>query len=151
MNTLQIHECLRKDPYIKKYSPKVYALDQFMKKVKRNNKRGIFIVNDEIQTKPGNHWILIIQQADKVIFFDSFARPAESYRIKDKLYEMNRTLVMNRIQLQNPFSTVCGQYCIYFAYQISRGKKLNDILKNFSKDLLFNDGIVYNFVNHVFN
>ena len=52
----------------------------------------------------------------------------------------------NTIQLQSAFSTVCGQYCIYFLYHRCRKRSLSSIVNSFVNDKLCNDQLVYDFV-----
>ena len=62
---------------------------------------------------------------------------------------MNRNAVEwehNEIQLQSAFSTVCGQYCIYFLYQCCRKRTMSSIVNSFVNDKLRNDQLVYDFV-----
>ena len=62
---------------------------------------------------------------------------------------MNRNAVEwehNKIQLQSAFSTVCGQYCIYFLYHSCRKRSMSTIVNSFVNDKLRNDQLVYDFV-----
>ena len=62
---------------------------------------------------------------------------------------MNRNAVEwehNKIQLQSVFSTVCGQYCIYFLYHRCRKSSMSSIVNSFVNDELRNDQSVYDFV-----
>ena len=52
----------------------------------------------------------------------------------------------NKIQLQSAFSTVCGQYCIYFLYHRCRKRSMSTIVNSFVNDKLRNDQLVYDFV-----
>ena len=59
---------------------------------------------------------------------------------------MNRNAVEwehNKIQLQSAFSTVCGQYCIYFLYHRCRKRPLSSIVNSFVNDKLHNNQLVY--------
>ena len=62
---------------------------------------------------------------------------------------MNRNAVEwehNKIQLQSAFSTVCGQFCIYYLYHHCRKRTMSSTLNSFVNDKLCNDQIVYDFV-----
>ena len=62
---------------------------------------------------------------------------------------MNRNTVKgehNKIQLQSAFSTVCGQYCIYFLYHRCRKRSMSTIVNSFVNDKLRNDKLFYDFV-----
>ena len=61
---------------------------------------------------------------------------------------MNRNSVEwehNKIQLQSVFSTVCGQYCIYFLYHRCRKRSMASIVNSFVNDKLHDDQLVYDF------
>ena len=64
---------------------------------------------------------------------------------------MNRNAVKwpwehNKIQLPSAFSTVCGQYCIYFLYHRCRKRPMSSNVNSFVNDKLRNDQLVYDFV-----
>ena len=62
---------------------------------------------------------------------------------------MNRNAVEwehNKIQLQSAFSTVFGQYCIYFSYHRCRKRPMSSIVNSFVNDKLHNDQLVYDFL-----
>ena len=62
---------------------------------------------------------------------------------------MNRNAVEwehNKIQLQSAFSTVFGQYCIYFLYQFCKKRLMSSIVNSFVNDKLHNDQLVYDFL-----
>ena len=61
---------------------------------------------------------------------------------------MNRNAVEwehNKIQLQSAFSSVCGQYCIYFLYHRCGIRLMSSIVNSFVNDKLRNDQLVYDF------
>ena len=78
-------------------------------------------------------------------FFDSYGKHPFHYN-KHFLGFMNRNAVEwehDKIQLQSAFSTVCGQYCIYFLYHCCRERTMSSIVNSFVND---NDQLVYDFV-----
>ena len=81
-------------------------------------------------------------------FFDSYGKHPIHYN-KHFLDFMNRNAVeweQNKIQLQRAFSTVCGQYCIYFLYLRCRKRSMPSIVNSFVNDKLHNDQLVYDLV-----
>ena len=98
---------------------------------------------------PGTHWIAIYFDEQMIEeFFDSYEKHPIHYN-KHFLDFMNRNAVEwkhNKIQLQSAFSTVCGQYCIYFLYHRCRKRSMSSIVNSFVKDKLHNDQLVYDFV-----
>ena len=99
--------------------------------------------------RPGPHWIAIyFNEQMKGEYFHSYGKDPIHYN-KHFLDFMNRNAVEwehNKTQLQSAFSTVCGQYCIYFLYHHCRKRTMSSIVKSFVNDKLCNDQIVYDFV-----
>jgi len=48
----------------------------------------------------------------------------------------------NRATLEAPFSTVCGQYFIYFLLYMCRGEPMRAIVSRFLRDAVENDRAV---------
>ena len=61
------------------------------------------------------------------------------------LYEQNKWR-HNKMQLQSAFSTVCGQYSIYFLHHRCRKRLMSSILNSFVNVKLRNNQLVYDFV-----
>ena len=80
--------------------------------------------------------------------FDSYGKHPIHYN-KHFLDFMNRNAVEwehNKIQLQSAFSTVCGQFCIYFLYHCCRKSSMSSIVNSVVDHNLCNDQPVYDFV-----
>ena len=148
MNTLQIAQVLTKDPFTKESFSGVYACDE-LTSIEINKYPKSFVVNTDPMELPGTHWIAIyFNEQMKGEFFDSYGRHPIHYN-KHFLDFMNRIAVEwehNKIQLQSAFSTVCGQYCIYFLYHRCRKRSMSTIVNSFVNDKLRNDQLVYDFV-----
>ena len=168
MNTFQLAQVLTKDPVTKEGFSGVYAFDQ-LSSIEINEYPTSFVVNTDPMELPGTHWIsTYFNKQMKREFFDSYGKQPIHYD-KHFLYFMNRNAVEwqhNKIQLQSAFSTVCGQYCIYFLYhrcgKRSMSSKSNVVcsffvylfflqvklllLNSFVNDKLHNDQLVYDFV-----
>jgi len=58
----------------------------------------------------------------------------------------------NSVQLQHPFSTVCGQWCLFFVYHMSCDIPLKDVVSKFKPitDFLQKDYFVNRFVYNIF-
>ena len=85
-------------------------------------------------------------------FFASYGKHPMLYNkyfldfISRNAVEWEHNKIHNKIQLQSAFSTVCGQYCIYFLYHRCRKRPMSSIVNSFVKDKLHNDQLVYDFV-----
>ena len=148
MNAFQLAQALTKDPFTKGSFTDVYACDQ-LPSIEINEYPKSFVVNTDLMELLGTHWIAIyfVKQI-KEEFFDSYGKHLIHYN-KYFLDFMNRNAVeweRNKIQLQNAFSTLCGQYCIYFLYHRCRKRPMSTIVNSFLNDKLHNDQLVYDFV-----
>ena len=148
MNTFQLAQVLTKDPLTKESFAGVYACNQ-LSSIQINEYPKSFVVNTDPMELPGTHWIAIyFNEQMKGEFFDSYGKHPIHYN-KYFLDFMNRTGVQwehNKIQLQSAFSSVCGQYCIYFLYHRCRKRSMSSIVNSFVNDKLRNDQLVYDFV-----
>ena len=148
MNTTQLQCALESDPAMKEYQREVFALDQF-KNAKLLNK-GIYICNEQTSRKPGSHWFLVITESDKVYFIDSFAQSPKYYGVDKKLQKLKRPVAVLSDSIQNPFSTLCGEYCLFFAYHLSRNFNLKSVTNFFTNDYVRNDQNIKQFVWRMF-
>ena len=105
------------------------------------------MVNTDPMELLGTHWIAIyFNEQMKREFFHSHRKQPIQFNFLDF---MNRNAVEwqhNNIQLQSAFSTVCGQYCIYFLYHRCRKRSMSSIVNSFVNDKLRNDQLVYDFM-----
>ena len=147
MNTFQLAQVLTKDPFTKGSFAGVYACDQ-LSSIEINEYPKSIVVNTDPIELPGTHWIAIYFNKKMTgEFFDSYGKYPFHYN-KYFLDFINRNAVEwehNKTQLQSAFSTVCGQYCIYFLYHHCRKRPMSTIVNSFVNDKLCNDQLVYNF------
>ena len=104
-----------------------------------------FILNSDSSNQPGSHWLAIYLPNDCCLeFFDSYALPPSFYG-----FSFTSTISNNKL-LQSNSSNVCGQYCIFYLIQRSRGYSMRDIQNMFCLDSNWNDMRVANFVQKYF-
>lgn len=110
------------------------------------------IVNSDDSEHSGTHWLALIKShrnSNIVEFFDSFALPIKFYgKYFNGFFTKNRYRIkVNNRQLQSTFSTVCGQYCLYYLACRLKGIPMNNIISEFSRtNLEKNDFKVETFV-----
>jgi hypothetical protein len=103
---------------------------------------GIYVCNDQVSEKPGNHWFLIYNKNNVVNFIDSFAKDPSFYGLK---FFSSKTKKF-AFQLQSYFSDVCGEYTVFCSYMLCRRNSLQDISNFFSRtNLTSNDESVKKF------
>lgn len=97
---------------------------------------------------PGQHWFVIFRPSSDVIeVFDSLGSDAKS--IKSKQLPFKAVYEFNETALQNPASSLCGQFCIYFIvnrlYELD--SELNEVVNDiFVKNTEENEKAVRDFL-----
>ena len=122
-----------------------FASDSF--RLSQNMGKQACIINTDIKTGPGDHWVAIINDQKNCYFFDSFGLPIYAGPIIKTLKENKiKNYMYNSCQIQ-PFTSVnCGYYCIAFILSYLEGCDYNEFLKNFSTEVNENDNICYSLV-----
>lgn len=108
-----------------------------------------FIANTDPEFKPGQHWVAFyFSSMEHGEFFDSYGQPPQFYsnRYLQFLIKNSRRWICNDKKLQGAFTSVCGEYCIFYLLHRARGMKMSTINNLFSSDKEHNDHLVYEFV-----
>ena len=134
MNSIEIEAAMVKDEYIRSKFKGVYSIDNIPSTICTDS---LIIVNLDPSYKRGSHWIVIhYTKEGKFEHFDSLGRKPD-----DKIHNL---LMINKVRykynnkrLQNFFTETCGLYC--------RNNSMEDILKDFNRNLKQNDVIVTKF------
>ena len=150
MDTLELASCLGQSKFknVTIVSPGVFASDQLPILLQENC---CFIANLDPITKPGSHWVALFFQDGKCEYFCSYALSPPEYFKKYIRKNTGSAPRVNDTRLQNYFSTVCGEYCLYFLCNRAEGKSLREIVNSFTPELSRNDGVVQKFVLKYFN
>ena len=99
----------------------------------------------------GEHWLLIHAKDKQVYFIDSFGKDPKFYKLENVPYQIrNEVKFLNKTQLQSSFSNLCGEYCVFFYFNLCRDKFLREILNYFSYDFSRNDESVKSFMRKTF-
>lgn len=109
------------------------------------------IVNTKPHTDKGEHWVCFVKTINKTgIYFDSYGYPPYNLpEIGDALEDCTEW-TFNDVALQTPFSTVCGEYCIFVISHIAKGYTMEHIIHilNDNGDTYSNDALVFNYIKH---
>lgn len=141
MNTSQILRALKYHPATRDKFIGVFAANQLPTIVK---KPCCFVVNTDVDTGPGQHWVAFYFDVDVADYFDSYGLPPALF---EKYLKLNATyLNISNVQLQGFMSSVCGQYCIYFLLYRCLEVPMERIVK-MSTNKFINDAFVCEFVN----
>ena len=131
MNGLQIQNILLKYQKTKRIFGGIFPIDvlplePIIKKPK------LFIINTDVSTGPGEHWLLIYLHTNGVAsYFDSYGLPPRNIFLLNFLKQNSTRYVYNNSILQGSLSITCGHFCIYFAKRLSQGQNLRKILSRF--------------------
>jgi len=147
MNENQIAEILRSCEVTENIFQGIYPIDSIPNKIAERNS-GI-VANTGPSWTSGYHWISAFRPFEgPTIFFDSYGSPPPPAL----LGYLGKNYIYNDIKLQGPFSSVCGQYCIYFMYCMAMGKSLRYTANSLDhNDKGLNDFLVNNAVENIFH
>lgn len=112
------------------------------------------IINTKPHTHQGEHWIAVFKTEHNIgIYFDSYGYPPTGSTNIAKVLDSCDEWIHNDVGLQSPYSTVCGQYCVFFLTHMARGYSLEKIayLLNDSGDKHANDANIFNYVLHKYS
>ena len=78
------------------------------------------IINTDISSGPGEHWIAVYVGRNTLYFFDSIGRVIDEFsnpfRDHIKTFSDNFIVKDESKLLQNPFSNTCGYWCIFYIF-----------------------------------
>ena len=148
MNSRQLWWILSGNKFTKLSFRGVYAIDE-MKLIKTVSYPSSFVINLDPSYKDGGHWAAVyFDRNGEREYFDSFARhpPQEVEHFlcsPAKGWQYN-----HRMQVQEIYTTTCGQFVVFYIYQKSRGLTLEVILRKYFSphNKLRNDLVVRDFV-----
>ena len=134
MNTLEISNYMQNFKNFKG----VYPRDLLTFSLSKNT--GI-IVNTDLSTKPGEHWVSIYKNKDnEIIYFDSFGfPPLHEEIIRFIIKNCDNGWYYNTITYQSVYQDTCGMYCIYFITCMLRHGKYENFQTIFRANPDFND------------
>ena len=151
MDTHQITYVLKHHPSTKSYFRGVYALDEIPRVLKGD--KHCCVVNTDPSDQSGSHWLAMYFEGGKGEFFCSYGNPPSFYdeRLENFMDTFSNMWNFNSKRLQGTFSTVCGQYCIFYLIKKCEGRTLRNIVSLFGNDLHKNDGKVNDWFNRKYN
>ncbi len=99
----------------------------------------IFIANLDARQNPGSHWILVSNiNPSYVYFFDSYGTDPPEHILK-LMRNTGKHLFRNTRQLQSLATNSCGEFCMYMAKELLKGRNPNDIVHDFGENLVENE------------
>ncbi len=152
MNGQELQRCMEEDRYTRPVFIGVYASNTLPKQ-KLKTFPCALIANTDPDDKPGKHWCAFyIDLNGKAEFFDSYGFSPKLKPFKNFLVKNSKTdFIWNTTPLQGPFSSVCGQYCLFYLLHRCRNWSMDEICSFFTNDKNLNDFNVNAFVSENFN
>ena len=107
------------------------------------------VVNTKPHHHPGEHWVAVVKSAyGNGIYFDSYGNPPYNLEEVGLILDTCKEWTYNKTRLQSSYTTVCGQYCIFFLTHIARGYSLDQITHLLNEgDSCTNDALIYTYIN----
>ena len=92
----------------------------------------LIICNTDPSDKPGKHWVLFFFNNTSVDFFDSLGRDITYYGniFIDFVNKFVKDVKQCLIRTQPVNSSLCGQYCLYYAFAKCLGLSMDEIINN---------------------
>lgn len=99
----------------------------------------LFIINTNTSNLPGQHWKAIyVSKSREGEVFDSLASPV-SLILNLWMNEFTRKWTVSTTILQNPLSSSCGAYVLYYVMSRLNHSSLKSCIAPFSTDVFDND------------
>ncbi len=150
MNSQQLRQAMKMDRFGQLYFQGVFAADELNKEYVTQFPSG-YIVNTDPSNKPGSHWVPVAFYFDKNRkghFFCSYGKSPDHYKFDKWIDKNSDSWTFNKHRLQSDWSTVCGQYCLYYVLHAFRDISIINV---FTEDWNLNDIWVDKFIQRRFN
>ncbi|GFS72857.1 uncharacterized protein NPIL_3781 [Nephila pilipes] len=129
LSTLEVSSYLKFCPVTRHIFKGVYAAD-YIPNLRPYNEAAI-VVNTDISTGKGVHWLALYYKNGKLEFFDSFGRGPEYFQPHISKYVRNYPHVeYERTRLQIRDDLMCGYYSIFYILKRSFGISSMDIFNH---------------------
>ena len=147
MNNHEITRFMKSHPRTKGIFVSTHAADTLPNKP-RTKLPSAYVINTHKSHQPGEHWVCIYFPISGLPeYFDSFGFLPK----KDFKNFLGEDYIYNKRFIQYPFSSVCGQYCMYFILRRSMNRTMSGIISQFTEDNLENDIMVNSVIESSFN
>ena len=145
MNNLEIEWSLLRNSITNPFFGGIYNVDTLP--VVIHKKPTLIVMNTDVSTGPGKHWVAIFLTKDGYCeFFDSAGNNPGVYGMENFLIFYGPRYMYNSIRLQDYDSETCGHFVLYYALKRCQGTSLETIVRNFdNQPLRINDQYVQRF------
>ena len=113
MNTLEITQCLKKDPYAKAIFKQVVPRDK-LPNVPRLGYPSAFVINTQPSNMRGEHWLAVYYDKQGFCtFFDSYGMRPSFYNLCNFVFQTSRGFEHNTQQLQSYYGICTSDSTTY--------------------------------------
>ena len=96
-----------------------------LNKNRKSTDNECLVLNIDHSSNNGTHWTCLFIKDGKLLYFDSYGylpplEVSEYYKGDNRFY--------NTFKIQQYDEVICGHYCIYVLYRLSKGCNFYDIL-----------------------
>lgn len=129
MNTFQLWYALTANPVTSDGFSGVYSIDTLPL---LGPTPELVICNTDPSDNPGKHWVLFYRDGDTLEFFDSLGKQLDKYGPEFVAFADNAKVrrVMTCLErIQPPGTSLCGEYCLYYAYARMKEQQMKDIIR----------------------
>jgi hypothetical protein len=130
MNTFQLWYALTSNPVTARTFDGVFAKDTLCT---IQAPSGLLICNTDSSDKPGKHWLLLYHHGDTLEYFDSLGKDIQEYGDEfvtfAKRIKATKVVTIINERIQPKGTSLCGDYCLYYAYARMKGQSMNDIVR----------------------
>ena len=145
MNTKEIWNALFMNEKTNTFFDGVFSIDT-LKNIEV--KPELIICNTDPSYLPGEHWVLFFFEKDSVDFYDSLGKDISYYGPEFSIFIKNFTNNFKQcVGRTQPYkSSLCGLYCLYYAYAKCIGKSMEEIVIEMSNSNLIIDFVKKHFL-----
>ena len=145
MNTLEIQSVLKSDSMVAPILYGVFPIDHLPNIV---SKPAALVINLDSSKKPGSHWVCIyFNRKGGCDYFDSYGK-SPNKKLEKYMLKYATKINTNKKPVQLPFTSTCGQLCIFFL--VWRARHVPQAMVMSGLDNSYADEFVTGFVNKLF-
>ena len=90
------------------------------------------IVNTDISTRTGDHWLALVLKEDECFYFDSFGLPILEETLINYLKPHYHKVTYADVCIQHVSSNKCGEFCILFVKYVNSKSTYERFLSEFN-------------------
>lgn len=132
MNTKQLYNALIREKTTRNYFDGIFSKDTLSDIMFHPR---LIICNTDNSYEEGSHWVLFYFHKNKVDFYDPLGKDIMFYGVEfyDFIKKFSKSFNQCKIRTQPVYSSLCGVYCLYFAFWRCQGISFENVVKSMNK------------------